>query len=232
MRNRSNKRPNRRRRCRRIAGVPGVIAVAVTLACALAGCSTPPETKTLSLAPTHAPTYAPERDKPRAAEADVTTGASRAGALAARVVSVEVLPVTDQNAGNVFGSRMIVSGLDERLVDALNALNATGAKNANANDVRIDAKLCAAAAPAAPGVARVSFAKAYIHGIYQTKSAVVVLKLEHAGGASYFRAQRTGLNWTGGEEEFRNALIRAFDEAVAKLRPELLKLAPAPTQNT
>jgi len=51
MRNRSNKRPNRWRRCRRIAGAPGVIAVTVTLACALAGCSTTPETKTLSLVP-------------------------------------------------------------------------------------------------------------------------------------------------------------------------------------
>jgi hypothetical protein len=163
----------------------------------------------LSLAPSHA-----SDGKPRATGAIATTGAAEAGA---RVLSVEVVALLEQNAGNVFGSRMIVSGLDERLVDALN--------NTNAKDARINAKLCAAGAQTAAGVVRVSFAKAYIHSIHEAKSAVVVLKLEDAGSTSYFRAQRTGLNWTGGDGEFRKALIRAFDEAVAKLRPELLKLA-------
>ena len=203
--------------CRRRRSAGAIVATAA-IVCAIAGCSTPAP-KTLSLAPSRA-----AGGNLHATEADAATGAAESGASVPRVFSVEVVPAAGQNAGNVFGSRMIVSGLDERLMEALNATVSKGA--------HINAALRMADTPAAPGVARVSFAKAYIHSIYETKSAVVVLKLEHAGNTSYFRAQRTGLNWTGGKGEFRKALIRAFDEAVAKLRPELLRLASAQATQT
>jgi hypothetical protein len=125
---------------------------------------------------------------------------------------------------------VLESGLDERLLEALNGIKSKG--------VRVDARLgvdarldvdarpgLTADAQPAPGVVRIRFAKTYIHDVHVTKSAVMVLKAEHAGGIKYFRGQRTDLNWTNGDNEFRNALIRALNDAVAKLRPELLKLA-------
>ncbi|WP_277556818.1 hypothetical protein [Ereboglobus sp. PH5-10] len=147
--------------------------------------------------------------------------------VAARSVAVTVLPYNETSAGSVYRKRVVTSGLDDRVAVEL--------RNMSTADVRINAQITeqenisseAQTDTAGQRDTRqtvISIAKAYLHEVYQTKSAVVVLKLEREGiPARYFRGQVTGLIWTGSDSEYQNALIKALHKALQEMRPELMK---------
>ncbi|MDR0901316.1 MAG: hypothetical protein LBM92_00910 [Opitutaceae bacterium] len=142
-------------------------------------------------------------------------------ATGASSVTVRLHPVKDEIYGTVGRRRVAVAGFEERLISDLQALGDAG------TNIKVE-RVSDNNEPAAnEGRISVSVAKAYIHQVADSQSAVVVLKLEHAGKASYFRGQKTGIIWIGHDEEFKAAFEKSLGMALAQMRPALLAAAKA-----
>lgn len=142
---------------------------------------------------------------------------------AAREIRIALIPTAATTAG-VLGSRTIKpEGLDTRLTTRLESLGNS--------EYRVIVVSALEAPTAPPPAITISLAKAYVQQVHDSKSGVVVLKVEQAGQVHYLRGQSTGLNWWGSSEEMAAALTEALDEALRQLRPQLADsavAAPAP----
>lgn len=140
--------------------------------------------------------------------------------VAKQMVDVYLRPAKEEAFGRIGGSKVFVSGFTDCVVSGLRGLGTgdVGFRVVPENDAGVENTGNA-------GAIRVSVAKAYIHNLAVTKSAIVVLKLEHGGRVSYFRGQKMGVIWFGADAEFRSAIEGALGEALAKIRPALLAAA-------
>lgn len=139
---------------------------------------------------------------------------------AAREIRVVLIPTADATAG-VLGSRTLKpEGLDSLLAARLESL---GDRHYRVAVVRQDS----AAMGLASAALTISLEKAYVQQVHDSKSGVVVVKVEQAGHVSHLRGQSTGLNWWGSSEEMAGALTEALDRALAQLRPLLDAAAEA-----
>lgn len=135
------------------------------------------------------------------------------------VLPVCVAPLDSDSVGIVYGQKIVAAGLAQALADALVDLSdrdVTFLTSVAANHEEF-------AASEAP--AKLSVVKAYLTSVYDSKSAVVVLRVESELGVEYFRAQNTGLTYIAAAEEMSFALRKALQQALEESRPHLAAIA-------
>lgn len=139
---------------------------------------------------------------------------------AAQEIRIGLIPTAEETAG-VLGSRALKpKGLDTLLVTRLESLS-------NRQYRVVVVRQDATSPYPQPTALTISLAKAYVQQVHDSKSGVVVLKIEGAGRVSHLRGQSTGLNWWGSSEEMAGALTDALDRALKQLRPQLDAAAAA-----
>ncbi len=137
----------------------------------------------------------------------------------ARVLRVRVQPYRAESAGVLFGRTLKTNGLTELLVTRLEACGR--------EDLRII--VVASEEDTTPPDLTISIEKAYVQTLHDTKTGVVVLRIEQGDTVRHLRGQDTGLNWWGTGDEMAAAIGNALDRALAQLRPDFPALArPAP----
>jgi hypothetical protein len=133
------------------------------------------------------------------------------------VIPLVVVKVDAEDHGMIAGRKVVVSGLDDWLAAAAVNLHPAGA--------RFEPRIEAGGVEFASQGFRITVVQSYLRSIVESKSAVVVLRLEGLGPTQYFRGQETGPNWISGDAEIRGALRKALTIAFDNLRPVLLARA-------
>lgn len=136
-----------------------------------------------------------------------------------QVVNVYLRPMKEEAFGRIGDNKVLVSGFMDCVAAGLSGLGDAdmGFRVVPDDDtVREDEEM--------DGKIYVSVVKAYIHNLMISKSAIVVLKMEHGGKVSYFRGQTTGVIWFGADAEFRSGIQKALGNALRKLHPALLSV--------
>jgi hypothetical protein len=140
----------------------------------------------------------------------------------ARALRIRIIPFQEESAGVLFGRTLKPEGLNELLVSRL--------EHRSRRDLRVVASLDNNKAPLEPATADLTIAvvKAYVQTMHDTKTGVVVLRVEYAGKIRYFRGQDTGLNWWGSGTEMAAALGQALEQALTQLQPLLDSVSNTP----
>ena len=135
------------------------------------------------------------------------------------VLAVCLAPLAEENVGVVSGRKVVARDLAQSVADTLVDLSDL--------DVAFVTHVAASEEEFATTIApvKMTIIKAYLSSVYESKSAVVVLRIEHAGKVENFRGQNTGMNWGSSPEEMSAALRKALRQALQRARPHLTAIA-------